>query len=73
MPRTHRLEGASAAQEQALRLMRSSLLRGQYPLCCELLRFVVPPADQDAEAIRVLTPGDLGGVVALMHVSMGGL
>ncbi|PNH03537.1 Protein RIC1, partial [Tetrabaena socialis] len=44
-----RLEGAPAAQAQALRLMRSSLRRGQYPLGCELLRFVVPPSDHDLE------------------------
>ncbi len=43
-----RLEGAATAQAQALRLMRASLRRGQYPLCCELLRFVVPP-DADHE------------------------
>ncbi len=35
------------AQAQALRLMRASLRRGQYPLCCELLRFVVPPSMAD--------------------------
>ncbi|GIL70747.1 hypothetical protein Vretifemale_1461 [Volvox reticuliferus] len=51
-----RLEGAPAAQEQALRLMRSSLQRGQYPLCCELLRFVVPPADQDTDSGRLVSP-----------------
>ncbi|GLC73770.1 hypothetical protein PLESTF_001417100 [Pleodorina starrii] len=51
-----RLEGASAAQEQALRLMRSSLLRGQYPLCCELLRFVVPPSDSDPDSGRLASP-----------------
>ncbi|KXZ55895.1 hypothetical protein GPECTOR_2g1446 [Gonium pectorale] len=44
-----RLEGAPAAQAQALRLMRSSLQRGQYPLCCELLRFVVPPSPAEAD------------------------
>lgn len=64
-----RLEGAAAAQEQALRLMRSSLLRGQYPLCCELLRFVVPPSDQDADNGRLMSPGDSGMQSCALGVS----
>lgn len=56
-----RLEGAGAAQVQALRLMRASLRRGQYPLCCELLRFVVPPSPSETELEGAAAAARLSG------------
>ncbi len=42
-----RLEGAPAAHALALRLIRASLRQGQYFLCAEILRFIVPPGEMD--------------------------
>jgi hypothetical protein len=48
-----RLEGPHLAQSLALRLIRQTLRRGQYELCAEILRFMMPPGFR----VRGPTPG----------------
>lgn len=43
--RRARLEGAELAQHYALRLAQSALKRGQFVLCAEILRFLIPPRE----------------------------
>lgn len=47
---TARLEGAELAQDFAVRLVRVALTRGQFYLCAEILRFLIPPHDGGAVA-----------------------
>jgi hypothetical protein len=43
-----RLEGATIAHALAVRLIRASLRQGQYFLCAEILRFIVPPGEMES-------------------------
>ncbi|KAK9828450.1 hypothetical protein WJX72_000056 [[Myrmecia] bisecta] len=43
-----RIEGAQAAHKLSLRLIQEALEGGQYELAAELLRFVIPPGENDS-------------------------
>jgi len=62
-----RLEGPHLAQAQALHLVRITLRRGQFGLCAEILRFMMPPGfkirgpDRSGSRRQAVTIGGAGG------------
>ncbi|KAG1677057.1 hypothetical protein FOA52_001227 [Chlamydomonas sp. UWO 241] len=56
-----RLEGASVAHTQAIRLIQLALLRGEYALVGDLLRFILPPGEVLLERAASSVAAEGGG------------